>query len=126
MSELPVNKPATLVNRILHGLIFGVAISGARAAAVAGAPWLKLPFLSQLLDLVLNFVGKRIYLALAESSTFLIIDWQTEAQQKEYDKAVGDLKGAIDQGDPDAVKKAQEEFMRRLKDLVNFDGGAKP
>ena len=120
-----VNAQAAAVNKIIERLIFDVAVRTARAAAIAEAPWLGLPVISQVFDYLLNLFGKFIYEALARQATFTVIDSQVGKSLTEYETAVSGLNQAVAAGSAEDVDKAQLATKAALINLVRWDGDAR-
>jgi hypothetical protein len=122
----PQNEAANTANRIIRSLVFDVALKSAKAALIVEAPWIAWPVVSQLFDFVMNALGERFYIAIAEHSTFLIIDLQTEAKRRQYDAAVEELGRVLPEGDIHAIEAAKQKFKHTLRRLVRTGGESRP
>jgi hypothetical protein len=120
------NGAATIADKVLHALIFDVAVSAAEAEIIAVVPAMGLPILKQIDEAVIKFVAEKIYTALALGATFAIIDAQTSAEASAANEAATNLKQALTGGDPNAVTKATEDFKAAFGKLVHYDGSATP
>lgn len=113
-----------IADKIIHAAVYDVAVQSARAAAIAEAPWIASPVISQIFDLLLGKFADWVFAALDKAVTFAIIDLETEAQRAAYDDAVAAFKLAIQPPtgapDADAIAKAEAEFKRRLADLIRL------
>lgn len=109
-------------DQIIQAAIYNVAVPAAKAAAVAEAPWLGAPVLSQVFDYLLGKFADWIYKALDQAVVFSIIDLQTEAQRKAYDEAVAALKAVVNQptATPQDIEKARQDLEKKLADLINL------
>lgn len=127
MGDVPAteNRSAGIVNSIERGAI-NIGMKAAKIAATAAAPFLGWPVISQLVDYVLNKIGDYFYVWIAEHSTFLIIDMQTEAEKKAYLQSVVDLQKAQTSGDQNAIDQAHKKLKEDLARLVRWDGSAHP
>lgn len=109
---------------IIHAAIYDVAVTAAKSAAVAEAPWIAYPVISQVFDFLLSRFADWIYGALDKAVVFAIIDLETEAERRAYDEAVAALKQVIQPingvPDADAITKAQAEFKKHLADLIRL------
>ena len=125
MPRSPIeNAKADAVNALIQRLIFDVAVKAAKASAVQQAPWLGFPVFSQLCDFFLNFFGEYIYSALSQGATFTIINSQTTAATIAYHEAVNEVEAAHENGDPDAISKAKENFKQTLGRLIRWDSNS--
>ncbi len=119
------NRAATIVNKVLEKAI-DLGMRAAKGAAVAAAPWIGWPVISQLTDFFLAQIGKFFYKFLAEHATFIVIDFQTEAEKKAYLESVDRLKLAQQAGDEHAIQEARDKFKSDLARLIHWDGHATP
>lgn len=112
-------------SEIIRAAVYDVAIPAAKAALIAEAPWLKAPVIGAIFNFIFNKIGDKIFDALDKAVVFAIIDIETQAQRKAYDQAVAMLRAALQPLpgkviDDAKIKKAEEEFKRRLADLVRM------
>jgi hypothetical protein len=139
MGDAPstTNSAAQAVDSALKSIINDVVISAAKAAAVAAAPWLAWPVVSQLFDALLGWIGGYVYTAMAEWSTIGVIDVQTWIEKSDYQTALTQLKAARDEavqnlqaagkaGDQNAINAAKQKFKDAFQSLVHWDGSATP
>jgi hypothetical protein len=126
MGDTPttVNKPAQSVANMINFAIYDVAVNVAEAAAISQVPFLGLPVIKQVFHFVLSKMAGLIYVPLATGSIFTVIKIQTDSQKKEYAEAEGKLRLANLSGDPEAIRKATDEFKKSFRRLVHYDGDA--
>lgn len=119
-----MSKATDLANKIIHAAVYDVALRGAKLAAYAEAPWLKAPIISQIFEYLLGKFADWVYTSLDNAVAFSIIDIETQAQREAYEDAVHELKATLQPltGAPDAeaIAKAEEEFRKRLSDLIRM------
>lgn len=119
-----MSNATELATKIIHAAVFDVAVKGARMAAVAEAPWLAYPVISQIFDFLLNHFAEWVFTALDNAVAFSIIDIETEAQREAYEEAVSVLRTTLNPltgvPDADAIAKAEAEFKKRLGDLIRM------
>ena len=127
MAEIPApqNHAANLINKILEVAIMDVGVRLAKAAAVAELPFLGWPGISQVFDYLLQKIGRYFYLGGAQFATFNIIDAQIRGELGAVNEVIPELQRAIESGDPEAIKKAEEEFKKRYADLIRSNGEAR-
>lgn len=123
MAETPsiVNRFAIAVDGVIH-TIFTVGFVAGREVIKTYFPLLRLPIISQLFDLVIQRYGDMLDQALQNTATYMIINVQTDNERKDFDQAAANLKQAQAGEDPDARKKAIEDFKKNLGNLVRWDG----
>src|SRR5271165_186571 len=99
MGDAPTTTSSTVqaVDSALKSIINDVVLAAAKAAAVAEAPWLSWPVISQLFDALLNWIGGYVYTAVADWTTIGVIDVQAWIENADYQKALADLKSVKDQ-----------------------------
>lgn len=124
MGTIPtiINGAVSVADAILHALIYDVAVNAAIAAATAYMPWLGWPIISTLFRFFVTKFTDVFYVQLEKTMSFSIINFQTQAEQTAYDKAVNDFKAAHATGDADAIAKAKADFKTKLASLVHSDG----
>lgn len=121
-SPTTVNQTAADADKVVHGLIFDVAVGAAEKAAEAEFPFLNLPVVNWAFDQIVQFIAQQIYVQLANAVTFTIIDIQTGQEAKEANDAASALKQALQGGDPNAIAQAKQNFQNAFGKLVHFDG----
>jgi hypothetical protein len=139
MGDTPAtdNQTVATVDAALKSLVNDVVIAAAKAAAIAEAPWLSWPVISNLFDALLNWIGGYVYKAMAEWTTMGVIDVQTWIENSNYQKALADLKAARDEavsnlqaagqaGDTSAIEAAKQKFKDAFQNLVHWDGSHTP
>ena len=136
MAALPTtNQTASTVNTIIHDAIFDVGMSAAKAALIIAWPVCGWPVISQLIDLLFNWVAGYIFTGLADLSTFAIIDVQVAIETAQYDAAVAALQAASVQASLDmsaaakakdqaALDAAKQAWKNAFQNLAHFDGAA--
>lgn len=118
------NSAAKTVDEIIQVAIYDVAVAAFKAFAVAEAPWLKLPIISQLFSLIVDSFAGSLYKFLAQSATFEIIDLQTDSELNAYTKAEAALRAVHLTGNEAAINAAAINFKTTLASLIHFDGSA--
>lgn len=122
MAEVPVptNPVIDIVDKFIQGLIFGLGVNAAIAAAIAQFPFLGLPIISTLFRFAIEKVAGIIYQTLETNVAFSIIQFQTDAQKKAYDDALAALTSAHLKGDLGEIEKSKQDFKNKFKDLIHF------
>ncbi len=126
MGDTPttVNQPAKTVDGIINAVIEDAGVAAASAALKTAVPFLALPGVSQVVDLLLRYFASFLYKGLANFATLQIIQFQTSAEKHEYASAEFALRQAHLSGDPNAIAKATADFKKAFRSLVHFDGSA--
>lgn len=124
MGDLPTttNQTVKTIDEIIHAAVCTVACDAAEAALFAAAPWLNLPVVKQIFDLLFSWLFKYVSAALEKLAAFQIIDIQTHHENASYQSAVDGLQKAIASGDQKAIDAADQEFQDTLGRLIHFDG----
>lgn len=125
-SPTTTNQAATVADKVLHALIFDVAVNAAEAAIISAAPLMDAPVLKQIDEMVIKFVAGKIYDALAKGTTFAIIDAQTSTEAANANSTEAALKIALAGGNNDAIEKTTQDFKDAFEKLVHLDGSARP
>ena len=117
-----MSKLTDASDRIVHSAVFDVAIGSVKAAAIADSPWLALPVISDVFDLLLLVVGNMIFKQLSTMIDFKIIEFQTEDQRKEYEASVNTLKSVaqkegVTNGE---IEDASSDFRSKLSSLIRL------
>jgi len=113
------NRAAKTADEIFQGVV-SVALPIAKAAEVAAVPCLGWPVISQLFDMVQNWIVNQIRIAISLQTTFLIIDFQTDLEKRAFLEAAQALRGQL--SSPEANKAFDEAFNR----LVQYNGSYSP
>lgn len=126
MGETPSanDTTATTVNKIIHDLVFDVAVGAAENAAIAQVPLLGLPIIKQIFDVLVGFVAGKIADQLEHVATFTVIDIQTDQESSNYQKATDQLTQAVQSGNPALISVAKENARNALASLIHFDGSS--
>ncbi len=122
----PVNQTAGFVDSAIHAIVFDIALNAAKAELISLAPWLKLPVISQLFDLVMNAIAEPLYKNLAIAGIFGVIDAQVSSQNAAYIDSIAALQSSIASNDPQAINLAKEKARAALQALIHFDGSTTP
>lgn len=125
-SPTTTNQTATDADKVIHGLIFDVAVQAAEAEIISAVPLMGAPVIKQIDEEILKLVAEKIYQKLALGVNFVIIDSQTGAEAASANAAREELKKAINGGDADAISQATKDFMASFGKLVHADGSATP
>lgn len=123
MGDTPAidNKLAARINGVVH-TIWGMGFVAGREAIKTYVPFLRLPVISQLFDLLIGRFGAIIDRELQLNATFIVITIQTRDELTAYEKSKQDLKLAQTQGDPNAISEAQKKLKEDLAKLIHWDG----
>jgi cellulose synthase/poly-beta-1,6-N-acetylglucosamine synthase-like glycosyltransferase len=121
----PTNSTATVVNQGIDG-VFTVAVKLAETAIYTYAPFLNIPVVNTLINLIVEKVGNLIYQHFALFVTFEIIDFQVSGEVNDVQKALIVLKAAQNQGDANALNAALKDFDQAAAALTHIDGSANP
>lgn len=125
-SPTTTNQSATDADKVIHALIFDVAVKAAEAEIITAVPLMGLPVIKQIDEAVLKFVAGKIYEKLSLGATFAIIDTQTNIEAAATNAAVTMLKTAIQGGAQSDIDQATDAFKAAFGKLVHLDGSARP
>jgi hypothetical protein len=114
------SKQDDLVDAIVKGLIFEVALRAVVARLILVVPFLGWPVINPVFVFILSKIAGLLFDEMAKVVSFGIIELQVDHQRKTYEESVDKLKLALTAGDPDAIKQAKEEFKNRLGDLIRL------
>jgi len=111
-----------VIEQIIQGIVVNVAVKFAIADIVVAIPFLGFPVVGPIFALLAGWLGGKIATALVKLARVEIITFQTDAEKKAYDAAVGKLAVVVNQPvqDPALVKKAQDEFKADLHKLISL------
>lgn len=126
MGKVPgtTNDTAIIVNKAIAAT-GGSIIAIAEDLIIAEVPFLGFPIIKQLWQTLFYWVVGYLLRALEQSATFAIIDSQIDAELKAVTQALVNLNSvAQNSGDPDAVKKAIQDYANAHSLLVHADGSA--
>lgn len=118
------NEAASIVNRILNGLIRSAGGDAAKAALIAEFPWMGLPFVKQLMGLIVDRISQMIYVEAAHAATKLVIDIQVSGEVSGVNAAFDNLRMAEASGDPVGIAKASADLSDAYARLIHSDGSA--
>lgn len=124
MGDTPttVNQPAKTADQIISAVVFDAGVPIAEAAIIAAVPWLGLPIIKNILELLLKTVAGYFYRATSTYSTLQIIAFETNSEKGAYAAAEKNLRLAHVSGDPVALQKATDDFKKTFRSLVHYDG----
>ena len=123
--ELPSTTNTTATNANT-----GIKITGGAIVAVvesmilADFPALGLPILKHLWEGLFTWVAGYFIKAAEHGATFMIIDHQVSGEQSALSSALKNLIAAQTQGNPDAIKKAIQDYANAHSALVHSDGSS--
>lgn len=103
-------------------IIFSIGFKAGKEAIKTKLPFLRLPLISTVFDILVDQIGDKIDEELRLNMTFLVIDIQTMREKEAFEKARDELKLAKEKKDQDAINKAREEFKKKLGDLIRHNG----
>lgn len=118
------NATASAVNDILKTIIEGAGQGAIEAAAIADFPWLGLPIIKQLFELVLSKITGLIYQDAANAATKIVIDVQVNVEKSQVLNAFQTLQMAIASGDKNAIQQASTDLDNCYGSLIHFGGSA--
>jgi len=98
----------------IRSLLFDVAFDRVLTRILSAVPWLGYPVIKQLFSFLARKLLVLVYNEAEEGLALLVIQIRVRAEKTAYDAAVLKLK----QGDMSDA--AQEEFRRRLRDLIRI------
>ena len=115
------NKWAASLSGVVH-TIFTVGLTAGKEAIKVQVPFLRLPVISTLFNLLVDYFGDKIDEELRLNMTFFVIDIQVAKERDAFEKARDALKLVKETKDQDAINKAREEFKKKLGDLIRHNG----
>jgi len=122
MSNEPTNTTIDLAESALKKLITELLLEKAMKEAIEEVAWLALPVINPIFALVMKFAAKFLYKKAALEAAFMIIEKQTNQQNENYEREVGQLRIAIKEGrSQDEINKERAEAKERLRKLINYD-----
>ena len=102
--------------------LFELALKGTLASLRASYPFLNIPIVSQLFELLFRKIVSSFYEVGKKFGIHVGVILKTEHQQKKYDESVKELETKISQGMSDEeIKKARDEFRKRAGALIGLD-----
>jgi len=113
------------VQAALKKLVFEVIVNLALKQLFLALPFLAIPGLSQIVTFLLSKVAWLIYDQLEQSAEFVLIDFKTNKEKEQYQKAVDELKKALEGQNAEQTDQAKAEFKKRLHDLIKFGSYSK-
>ena len=102
--------------------IFTIGLKAGRETIKTYVPFLRLPVISTLFNMLVDYFGDKIDEEIKVNITFLVVDIQTAKERDEFNKARDALKLVKDTKDQDAINKAREEFKKKLGELIRHNG----
>lgn len=119
---LPGTSPGyDKTERIVHAIIFDVALSTVVDKLLLAVPWLGWPVIKQVFLFVLNKIVSLLYAEIEQGVALALIDQRVTAEKDAYIRAVEALKQELTKPNGEAeVEKAKEEYRRRLRDLIRI------
>lgn len=118
------NQTASIVNDILKTVIEGGGVTATEAVIIADVPWLGLPIIKQIMELILNKVAAVFYTSAANAATKLIVDIQINQEKSTVLNAFQSLQMAVASGDKDAIAKASDDLDKAYGSIIHYDGSA--
>lgn len=103
-------------------VIFTVGLRAGKEAIKTYVPFLRLPIVSRIFDIIVDHIGDKIDEELRINMTFLVIDIQAARERDAFEKAREEFRLAKEKKDQDEINKAREEFKKRLEDLIRHNG----
>lgn len=108
--------------------VIGVAMTGGEKGVEAflavQVPFLEGPIIGVITNEIIEAVGAAVAKNFMKMATAFAIDFQINGEESEAYKATHALKDAKAKGDPNAIKKASDDFDKAMASLVHWDGTA--
>lgn len=99
-------------------IIYKMVLEAVIKKIIASAPFLSTPIINPIFLFIIRKIFDRVYSEMSLHGAFIMIDLKTEAEKNRYQKAVENLKNAMQkQGSADEEK---EKFKETLRDLIRF------
>ena len=117
-------KPLTQIEKIFKDLIWDPAVAAWNASLKIAFPFLRLPVLGQIQNLILKTVADWVFSSFVLLVDVVAIRLVNSEHQREYDNASIKLMGAADkfgENSPE-FKKAREDAKAALSKFARFGG----
>lgn len=111
-------------DEIIKGLVKEALVKAVVKKLIIAAPIFGLPVLNPVTVYLIGKLFEFIYDEVALFMAITKIDMDVEEHRREYERAKEDLRIKLESEDEEARKKAEEEFDRRLGDLIKFPHAA--
>ncbi len=106
----PQNKFVEVLNRILDTLIKGLGADMAIAVAIAEAPWLGWPVVTELFRYFIRRLSLSIDDTIKKNADIIVIRFQNDIRKAEYDSAIEPIKNG--NPTPEEIKRAEDAIDR--------------
>lgn len=114
MGELPTNGAVVVTTKITAAL-FKLLERFISTLGETYQPWLNAPFVRQLFEAAIGFLGEKLSAIFQEDEALLIISFQSAQDKAHYQTALENLRKG---DDPDALKKARDAASA----IINWPG----
>jgi hypothetical protein len=121
MAQAPVKDVITAINNAIEDIIFDVALSALKTFAVTELPWLGLPLINPLFNLLVNWIGGYFYTFLSQIADLEVVTIQTTIEATNYTQAIAALQAAYTSGDPTSIATSTTSVKSALAALIHFD-----
>ena len=113
-------------NKVDTAIQLGVSAGGRMVEVLAIAAWPPLgwPIIKQIFEFILTKIDTPISIAIQSGATFGIIDLQVDLQQSAMSASLAAIQKAQNDGNPDELQKAINQYEAAQTNLVNYNGGA--
>jgi hypothetical protein len=128
MSDIPhtINPLATLVNKIISGLVEGVAEPVLETMIEADVPFLGLPVVKQLFEYAFHYIIHNLDVQMEVGAVKFVINIQTDSELAQAITAAIRLRDAMRENNQHAIDEASKDLDAAYDNLGHFDGWAKP
>lgn len=112
------------VEKFLDSVVLGLGLKAAIEASVAAAPFLGLPVIKQLYTYLATELVSFVFKKLTAIGYNFVVDIKVGAERASFDEARDALKEELlkpeEAQDAEELRKLNEEFNRRARDLIRF------
>lgn len=116
----PIFDPKQTLAAKISKTTFEVTVQAAIKIAQGYVPFLAVPVVKEVFEFLVTKFMDILYKAAEQEASFLIIDIRVDKQSTEYVTAVSNLKTAIDAKDETKIKEANDEFKKKLRNLIRL------
>lgn len=116
---------ASFANKTV-GQLLNALVPVAEAAIIAAVPWLGVPGLKQIWEMLFNYIVGQLSGALGTQASFIVMDVQEYFTLKSVSSALTQLKAAQATGDVNAIAQANAAADAAAAGLLHYGGDAHP
>jgi hypothetical protein len=107
-----------VIEGVVKGLFFDVILKAAASRIISAIPFLGWPGINTIFIGLLTKLAQVFYEELHRAAVFSLIDWRIEGERRVYEKALSDLRQAMDT--EKGVEDAKQKFRNALADLIRM------